>query len=118
MLPSILKPTRQDGIQIIPSPNMNSIENSIIVANSFSSQENCRYLHPEKVNFMLVTSSYSGLHGAHIVERPQDGGKRLMSSSFRTTTEKALKELLEQSESEVYRRLYGYGGLKVRELGK
>ncbi|TIA66622.1 hypothetical protein D6C76_09170 [Aureobasidium pullulans] len=110
MLPSILKPTRQDEIQITPSPNMNNIENSII--------ENCRYLHPEKVSFMLVTSSYSGLHGAHIVERPQDGGKRLMSSSFRTTTEIALKELLEQSESEVYRRLYGYGGLKVRELGK
>ncbi|THZ72350.1 hypothetical protein D6C85_04757 [Aureobasidium pullulans] len=88
------------------------------VANAFSSLENCRYLHPEKVNFMLVTSSYSGLHGAHIVERPQDGGKRLMSSSFRTTTEKALKELLEQVEGEVYRRLYGYGGLKVRELGK
>ncbi|KEQ85261.1 hypothetical protein M438DRAFT_404750 [Aureobasidium pullulans EXF-150] len=110
MLPSILKPTRQDEIQITPSPNMNNIENSII--------ENCRYLHPEKVNFMLVTSSYSGLHGAHIVERPQDGGKRLMSSSFRTTTEKALKELLEQVEGEVYRRLYGYGGLKVRELGK
>ncbi|THW31951.1 hypothetical protein D6C98_09455 [Aureobasidium pullulans] len=88
------------------------------VANAFSSLENCRYLHPEKVNFMLVTSSYSGLHGAHIVERPQDGGKRLMSSSFRTTTEKALKELLEQVEAEVYRRLYGYGGLKVRESGK
>ncbi|THX21986.1 hypothetical protein D6D12_09572 [Aureobasidium pullulans] len=110
MLPSILKPTRQDEIQITPSPNMNNIENSII--------ENCRYLRPEKVDFMLVTSSYSGLHGAHIVERPQDGGKRLMSSSFRTTTEKALKELLEQVEGEVYRRLYGYGGLKVRELGK
>ncbi|THW78687.1 hypothetical protein D6D17_10041 [Aureobasidium pullulans] len=88
------------------------------VANAFSSLENCRYLHPEKVNFMLVTSSHSGLHGAHIVERPQDGGKRLMSSSFRTTTEKALKELLEQVEAEVYRRLYGYGGLKVRESGK
>ncbi|THZ85327.1 hypothetical protein D6C84_03386, partial [Aureobasidium pullulans] len=110
MLPSILKPTRQDEIQITPSSKMNNIENSIV--------ENCRYLHPEKVNFMLVTSSYSRLHGAHIVERPQDGGKRLMSSSFRTTTEKALKELLEQVEGEVYRRLYGYGGLKVRELGK
>ncbi|CAD0052643.1 unnamed protein product [Aureobasidium pullulans] len=107
MLPSILKPTRQDEIQITPSPNMNNIENSIIGLRT-----------QIIVSFMLVTSSYSGLHGAHIVERPQDGGKRLMSSSFRTTTEIALKELLEQSESEVYRRLYGYGGLKVRELGK
>ncbi|OBW67911.1 MAG: Uncharacterized protein AUREO_020260 [Aureobasidium pullulans] len=117
MLPSILKPTRQDEIQITPSSKMNNIENSIIGLRT-QIIENCRYLHPEKVNFMLVTSSYSGLHGAHIVERPQDGGKRLMSSSFRTTTEKALKELLEQVEGEVYRRLYGYGGLKVRELGK
>jgi len=30
MLPPILKPTRQDEIQITPSPNMNNIENSII----------------------------------------------------------------------------------------
>ncbi|CAC9890057.1 unnamed protein product [Aureobasidium pullulans] len=98
---------------------MNNIENSIIgLRTQIIGTHHSLYPHQPKVNFMLVTSSYSGLHGAHIVERPQDGGKRLMSSSFRTTTEKALKELLEQVEAEVYRRLYGYGGLKVRESGK
>lgn len=71
---------------------------------------------------MLVTSSYQGRYAAHLVLHPKavgpDGGKRVLSSKFCISGDKALKGLLEVTEEGVYRRLYGYGDLKVQGVRK
>lgn len=67
---------------------------------------------------MLVTSSYQGRYAAHIVQHFKDGGNRVLSSQFCMSGEKAMKHLLETTEEEVWKKMYGYGGLRVQSLRK
>lgn len=80
--------------------------------------ENYRYLQPEQQNVMLITSSYQGRFAAHIVQHPNDGGRRLLSGQFCMSRDKALESLLQVVEEEVYRRLHGYGSLRAQGLRK
>ncbi|KAG9669350.1 hypothetical protein KCU99_g8783, partial [Aureobasidium melanogenum] len=82
--------------------------------------ENYHYLHPEQQisKVMLITSSYQSRYAAHIVQRPKEGGKRLLSSKFCMSRNKAMENLLEVTEENVYRRLHGYGDLRVQEVRK
>ncbi|KAG9738770.1 hypothetical protein KCU73_g9648, partial [Aureobasidium melanogenum] len=80
--------------------------------------ENYRYLQPEQQDVMLITSSYQGRYAAHIVQHPKDGGKRLLSSKFCMSRNKAMENLLEVTEESVYRKLHGYGNLRVQEVRK
>lgn len=67
---------------------------------------------------MLITSSYQGRYAAHIVQQSRDGGKRLLSSKFCMSRNKAMEILLEVTEENIYRKLHGYGELRVQEVRK